>query len=144
MKEMKVDLFTGNPDAICILTNGVLNKHGCNVMGAGNAKQCKELYPGAPKQLGDRIKKHGNITQPFMKIGKKIVFAFPTKNNWRGPSDIELIKRSCIQLMAWINKYNLKKVWLPRPGVGMGRLKWNDVKKEIEPLLDDRVVVVTK
>lgn len=31
---------------------------------------------------------------------------------------------------------------LPRPGCGNGRLRWEDVRKILEPILDDRFTVV--
>jgi len=38
----------------------------------------------------------------------------------------------------------MKKVYLPRPGCGYGYLDWEIVKKELEPILDDRFIVITK
>jgi hypothetical protein len=41
------------------------------------------------------------------------------------------------------NHYKLKKVVIPRPAVGIAGLKWEDVKKEIKDILDDRFLIVS-
>jgi hypothetical protein len=45
--------------------------------------------------------------------------------------------------MDYINQYDLKKVILARPIVGISELKWDAVKSEIENILDDRVTIVS-
>ena len=56
---------------------------------------------------------------------------------------MDIIERSCTQLMKLIEAMGWSAVLLPRPGCGAGGLDWDEVKPVIEPFLDDRVVVVT-
>ena len=101
------------------------------------------------------------------------VFSFPTKHHWRDQSDITLIQQSAKDLVRlvglladqdhvnWVNEAQernktvawrmgrtlqvevLQKIILPRPGCGLGQLRWEDVKKVIEPILDDRFYIIT-
>lgn len=76
-------------------------------------------------------------------------FSFPVKHNWYEHADLKLIERSAKELVDTIDDIFLDPddrpptIYLPRPGCGNGRLKWEDVKPVIEPYLDDRFVVVT-
>ncbi len=78
------------------------------------------------------------------------------KHNYWEKADIELISRSCTELVAKLDEWNnsqhvkvfptaaIKRVYLPRPGCGCGRLMWTeDVQPIISELLDDRVAVIT-
>lgn len=72
------------------------------------------------------------------------VLSFPVKHVWDQQADSKLIDQSARQLMAIIEKNGFKKVVLPRPGCGNGRLKWEYVKRSISKILDDRVHVITQ
>lgn len=148
LAEIKGDLFallkTGAYDGACITTNGMLRRNGNAIMGAGVAKACVQHIPNAERLLGPKIKQNGNITQVIAPYAGKPVFSFPTKNDWRDASDIELIKNSCRQLMALIERHGLQRVLLPKPGCANGGLNWSDVRAEIAPLLDERVMIVSK
>lgn len=146
--EIKGDLFqllkTDDYDGACITTNGKTRWNGHAIMGAGVAKACKTHIPNAEKLLGSKIRKSGNITQLIAMFEDKPIISFPTKNDWRDPSDIQLIKRSCRQLMAFIDEHGLQRVLLPKPGCLNGGLYWTHVRAEITPLLDDRVIIISK
>lgn len=155
MLEVKGDIFqliqTREYDAYCVTTNGFVKNNGACVMGAGIAKTVRDKYKHIDRHLGRLIKKYGNNVMPLHKDGNLDVkiFSFPVKHNWWEDADIELIKRSCQQLEDWIDRVNfeygqdIQKVLLPRPGCGNGKLKWPDVKPEIEAILSDRVYVAT-
>lgn len=135
-----------NFDSICILTNGTIKRDGSCVMGAGIAGSFKNMFPGIDFHLGSKLKRGGNKMYPLgrytTKEGNRVIFlSFPTKNDWRDSSDIELIKTSCVQLMGAIEYYNLKRVALPRPGCGCGGLDWKDIEPILRELLDDRVII---
>lgn len=119
-----------------IATNGFVKSDGACVMGRGIALQLKQRDPKAPYRLGSRIKANGNIVQKF--YGN--VIAFPTKHNWWEKSDINLIKKSCKQLMELLGPN--ETILLPRVGCGNGGLDWNDVGPIVSKLLDDRVTIV--
>jgi hypothetical protein len=134
-------------DTLCITTNGTIKKNGCAVLGRGIAKELTLRYPDASKILGHKLAVNGNNVHFLLSVinhctGKEhIILSFPVKHNWWEEADIELIKRSCNQLMNCLPSN--AKCLLPRPGCGNGKLKWEDVKPEIELLLDDRVHIVT-
>ena len=154
MKEITGNIFDiKDADAICVTTNGGLNKYGELIMGQGTptanhlAAQFAKEFPWLPLFLGHARKVYGNVPYcPTMErsghIGPHIV-SFPTKWDWKDPSDIHLIDRSAEALVILTDQYNWKKIVLPRPGVGKGKLKWEDVKAVISPILDDRFFVIT-
>lgn len=127
---------------ICITTNGTVKKNGEGVMGAGIAKEVAEMIPYAPKKLGTHIKANGNhvgcICDNFI--------AFPVKHNWYEIADINLIKRSAKQLIDILNRNPTKLVVLPAPGIGNGKLSWDEVEKVIEPILGSyrNLVIIMK
>ena len=135
-------LYSGEYDALCITTNGALNRFGQCVMGRGIALQFKNQYPSGAKILGDKIKKNGNIFQPIMWNEKMTFIAFPVKHVWNQKADMELIKRSMISLADYAKENPSKKILLPRPGCGNGQLDWADVKKWLLPMLPNNVYVV--
>jgi hypothetical protein len=130
-------------DAYCITTNGFVKKNGEAVMGAGCAKEAAKRWPDLPRILGNNIKSAGNLVNLLWK-DEAILVAFPVKHNWFEKADIELIERSAAQLMILTEVAGWQKVLLPRPGCGNGRLEWADVRKVLEPILDERVYVVSK
>lgn len=142
MKEVFGDamVLRRNYTYLCVTTNGFVKKNGEAVMGAGIAKTVNLLSHkhgmNAAARLGRLITKNGNVVQRIFKN----VIAFPVKHNWWEAADIELIKRSCVQLMELLGPE--ETVLLPRPGCGNGKLQWDFVKREIEGLLDDRVTIV--
>lgn len=148
MKEIKGDILelmtTGEFQAFCITTNGFVKKNGACVMGRGIALTCRDLFPNLDMKLGRLIRNKGNHVWVLDKYQHGFIISFPVKHNWWEDADIELIKRSCHELMQRIDNATLtKKVLLPRPGCGNGKLKWEDVKPVIEQILDDRVYVAT-
>jgi len=147
MKETIGNMWDIPADAYCITTNNVIKQNGCAVMGAGVALDCKNRFTGCDKDLGIFIGLNGHKVGIFSGVifnGKLIcLISFPTKYHWRDPSDINLIEKSAKELIKLIeiNKYN--NVLLPRPGCLNGRLNWKDIKKVIEPILDNRVTIIS-
>ena len=91
MLEIQGDLFSQKCDAICIPTNGALDKSGQGIMGAGVAKLAKEHFPGLPMVTGLRIKMFGHavhlltrdkyVEAPLL-AGVRVpyhIISFPTK-----------------------------------------------------------------
>lgn len=164
-----VDLFEIDVQAVCITTNGFVKQNGLAVMGRGCAYELAQLFPYAPKLLGAAIRRHGNITQAIFMSNDVIVLAFPVKPDWviydgnnvvahaahhyrigqkvpgfHAKADIELIKQSAIQLLAWANEGNYTSIALPRVGCGAGELSWDVVYPILNSILDDRFIAVTK
>lgn len=126
---------------VVITTNGTITydhwEQPCCVMGAGVAKQAKERFPGLPSTLGRLILATGNVVY---KLPQYRIYTFPVKTNWWKQADVNLIVRSCKQLVKLVPENGV--VYMVRPGCGAGGLHWGEVKPIIEPLLDDRFVVV--
>ena len=149
MKVIKVDnIFNHveNEDVVCITTNGNTRKDGGAVMGRGIAKQVSSKSPSTQKLLGNYLTKYGNrcFNLGKYKVNNNVITlaSFPTKNNWNENSSLELIKESVKQITDMANKFNWKRVYIPAPGCGNGKLKWKD---EVEPIvrnLDDRFIIM--
>lgn len=142
MREIRGQLWDHLGTAtVCITTNGFVKTNGACVMGRGCAQQARDMYPGIDMRLGELIQRHGN--RCFRLTIDPTIVSFPVKHKWMEEADIELIKKSCGELMAMSDKFGWNNVVLPRPGCGNGRLTWTDVKSAISPLLDDRIAVIT-
>lgn len=145
MKIKKHDIISNRHyyDAICCTTNGIVKNNGELVMGGGVAKVFALNWPKLPRIAGQKVKVYGN--QPFLiKIKGTSIVTFPTKENWREPSSLDLIRSSAIKLEKLTTKFRWVNVALPAPGVGLGKLKWKDVKEVLEPILDNRFTILFK
>lgn len=134
--------------AVCITTNGIVKRDGHAVMGAGIAKQANQMF-NLSEKLGKLLKIHGNHTLYMGTVhayGKFYsLFTFPTKHDWRNNSDIMLITQSAKELVALCDKLNIHTCYLPPVGCGLGGLDWEtQVKPVLEPILDDRFIIVIK
>lgn len=148
MNTLKQDVFdafgSGDYDAVCILTNGIFKKDGRAVMGAGQAKEAVERYRDIDLRLGKKLKATGNHVYKLGKTNNGYIFSFPTKNHFDSGADLDLIIQSAKELLLFADEYKLDNILLPRPGCGLGGLKWPDVKKQLEKVLDHRFTIVTK
>jgi hypothetical protein len=141
MIEASGDLFSYPADATCITTNGTVKKNGECVMGRGVALEAKKRWPAVPLVLGNAVNAFGNIVQSIYVIDYWSLVAFPVKHNWWEKADLDLIARSCGQLVDLADDC-WECVALPRPGCGNGSLDWQEVKPVLGKLLDDRFVIV--
>ena len=140
MLEQRGDLWTIDADARCVTTNSEIKRDGRLVMGAGVAKQAIKRYPDLDARIASLIKVFGNLPFYFADLG---IISFPTKNDWRDPSDIDLIRNSA-EHAKWIaDAHGLKRIVLTRPGCGCGGLYWPHVREVIAPILDNRFTVIT-
>lgn len=123
-----------------ITTNGFIKRNGEAVMGRGCALEASKRHPTLPRELGERLRSHGNLCFYFSKYN---IFTFPVKRYWYEKASLSLIRSSALQLNEWIlDKENT--IYLPRPGCGNGGLSWDEVKPLIEGIFTtDKIVVVT-
>jgi len=140
MKEQQIDLWDVIDGWKVITTNGSVNKKGLAVMGRGCALEAAMRIPMLPKFLAMALEKTGNKVY----VWDYNIITFPVKHKWNEKADLELIKKSVGELVEIANTLSMTKVYLPRPGCGYGYLDWEDVRKEIEPILDDRFILITK
>ena len=152
MREIEGDIWEFHKAGkwVVVTTNGFIKKNGEAVMGAGIAKQATNKYPFFPKMLGHALQSYGNVPMTFKtaSIGNKYIdlriFTLPVKHNWFEKADIDLITSSLEKLVKLVDNTDIEEVYMVRPGCGNGKLNWDDVKPIIEPLLDDRFIIVEK
>ena len=111
------------------------------VMGKGIALQFKNVFPNNFKKYSEACKNKeleiGQllITEENILSGKKIVINFPTKTNWRLPSEYKYIEAGLEELVKVIKEKSIKSIAIPPLGAGNGGLDWNKVKSILEKYL---------
>lgn len=131
---------------VCVTTNLQVSNTGRAIMGAGIALEAREKFPGLDKVYGRNLAK--NRSAFFMgawsdEYGLKYtLIMFPTKDHWRDNSIPKLIVQSAIDLTVMVDALGLQDIHLPRPGCGMGGLKWENVKPLLDEIMDDRFIAV--
>lgn len=158
MEYQSGDLWAHPADLKVITTNGVVKRNGACVMGAGAAKQARDMWPGhcpdhtvkhttcgpcfqalpaIDKVLGDHIVANGNVVGFFPLYN---LISFPVKHHWRDSADLSIIDRSCRDFRAHFESYILENdltIAIIPPGIGNGRLAWSDVHPVVHRHLGD-------
>ncbi|MEQ8239272.1 MAG: macro domain-containing protein [Cyclobacteriaceae bacterium] len=108
------------------------------VMGKGIALQFKKAYPNNFKAYNQACKDEQiDIGKLFVtrdgsvSTGEKLIINFPTKKNWRKPSEYEYIEKGLEDLLNVIDSYKIKSIAIPPLGAGNGGLEWQKVKNII-------------
>ncbi len=132
------NLLESEADALVNTVNTV------GVMGKGIALQFKNMFPTNFKTYLNACKnKELHVGQLLVSedvsllSGKKIIINFPTKTNWRLPSEYEYIEKGLIALVEVIKERNIKSIAIPPLGSGNGGLDWHKVKSLIEKYLSN-------
>ncbi|OYQ45628.1 type II toxin-antitoxin system antitoxin DNA ADP-ribosyl glycohydrolase DarG [Flavobacterium aurantiibacter] len=114
------------------------------VMGKGIALQFKNMFPNNFKLYANACKnkevKVGKLLvteEEALLPGKKIIINFPTKTNWRLPSEYQYIESGLAELVKVIKEKNIKSIAIPPLGSGNGGLDWNKVKPILEKHLSN-------
>ena len=119
----------------------IVNPVNCKgVMGAGLAKKFKENFP---KMYNDYVAQCKN---EILKIGKPILWKnpnihgkwilnFPTKDNWRNPSQISWIEMGLKEIKKNYKAWRIKSIAFPALGCNLGGLSWIEVKPLMEKYL---------
>ncbi len=112
------------------------------VMGKGIALQFKKAYPNNYKAYEKACKNNGiHVGKMFVTSdsnttsGERIIINFPTKTDWRKPSEYKYIEDGLDNLIEIINEKQIKSIAIPPLGAGNGGLNWAVVKKMIEEKL---------
>ena len=139
------DITPANPrkTMVCVTTNGMTRYNGNAIMGKGIALEAKKRFPDLERRLGKQLRSMGNHTYHMGQYPNYDIATLPTKYDWRDKSDINLIKQSARELVDLCNALGIKECYLSRVGCGNGGLNWTHVKKELEPILDDRFIIVS-
>lgn len=132
------NLFDSEAEALVNTVNTV------GVMGKGIALQFKNMFPNNFKLYSHACKnKEVKIGRLFVTeeeallAGKKIIINFPTKTNWRLPSEYQYIETGLTELVKVLKEKNIKSIAIPPLGSGNGGLDWNKVKHILEKHLAD-------
>ena len=112
------------------------------VMGKGVALQFKKAYPNNYKAY-EKASKNDEVKVGKMFVtldsntttGERFIINFPTKTNWRKPSEYKYIEDGLENLIEVINDKQIKSIAIPPLGAGNGGLNWEIVKKMIEQKL---------
>lgn len=131
-------------DLYCITTNGVVKKDGRCVMGRGIAQQARDRFIDFDLAVGRGIEEFGNVPFTIGYFDGDWYSTFPVKHKWFEQADLELIEQSAKILVYNVTVARQRKVLLPRPGCGNGGLSWEDVKRVISPILDDRFTIIER
>ena len=119
------DIFKSQCEVITVTVNCV------GVMGAGIAKQCKQLYPATFEQYRQKCRagkyKPG---QPILTNIDRPLLLFPTKDDWRNNSQYKWIEEGLKRITKNADKFT--SIAIPPLGCGHGKLKWDRVKTLIE------------
>lgn len=119
------------------------------VMGKGIALQFKTQFPDNDK-LYKKACKTGDIaigklfvTTQSTIFGAKLIINFPTKNDWRKPSEYSFIQAGLQDLIRVIEQYHITSIAIPPLGAGNGGLNWVKVREMIEQALANIDVDIT-
>ncbi len=114
------------------------------VMGKGIALQFKNQFPSNYRayvkacktgalQIGQLLVEEDNS----LLYGKKTIINFPTKTDWRKPSEYDYIEQGLTDLVRIIEEQHISSIALPPLGAGNGGLEWYKVKILIDKYLKD-------
>ncbi len=112
------------------------------VMGKGIALQFKKIYHNNYKAYVEACKKHeievGRllvVKDSAIHSGEKYIINFPTKKDWRNPSEYSFIEEGLTDLIRVLKDYKIRSIAIPPLGAGNGGLEWEKVKKMLEEKL---------
>lgn len=122
-------------DYVGFTANNVITSKGKLVMGAGNAKQVRDMFSGIDSRFAE-ILQHRKEDYLMCLDKETRVFAFQTKRHFKHNSPIELVEASCRKLKG-IAERTGKLFAIPFPGINHGKLLREDVLKILEDLPDN-------
>jgi O-acetyl-ADP-ribose deacetylase (regulator of RNase III) len=126
----KANIFDAETEAITNPCNCV------GAMGAGLALQFKKRYPQMFKAYKDACnKKEVKVGIMWMwdtGVNPKWIVNFPTKDDWRKPSEYSYIVSGLSNLGMVISEKGIKSLALAALGCNLGGLEWLKVRDLIE------------
>lgn len=145
-KESNIKFVHGN--MFNILADVRINTVNCvGAMGKGVALAFKRKYPQLYRDYHEECLK-GNMVVGNMYVwvsphGERVI-NFPTKADWRNPSEYKYIEDGLIDLRKHLSSMGTVRVAIPPLGCGNGGLDWDRVKPMIEEHLNglDAVIYV--
>ena len=108
------------------------------VMGKGIALQFKKEFPHNYAVYRDACLKHElkvgyllAVKDTSLLLGERLIINFPTKTDWRLPSEYSYIEQGLNAFMHFITNKKIATIALPALGCGNGGLDWPTVKQMI-------------
>lgn len=144
--------YLGKPNTICFWTgNLTVTSRGRAVMGAGLAKELVSRYDSIKVDTGrilsqyttskvvkDKFNNSVSIQEHLgcVPVYPGLLSMFPVKYGYWEKADLEVIKKSAESLRRVAESRPTKHIVVNFPGIGAGGLKYTDVYKVIEHILD--------
>lgn len=143
IKYITGNIFESDAEALINTVNTV------GVMGKGIALQFKKAYHNNYKAYVDACKRKeieiGKlyvVKDSNLNSGEKYIINFPTKKDWKNPSEYSFINEGLDDLIRVIKELNIKSVAMPPLGSGNGGLDWTKVRRIIEEKLKNLEVEI--
>jgi len=136
IRELKGDLLIAPVDVLVNPVNCV------GVMGAGLAKQFREVYPEMFRTYQIACWE-GALTIGRVQVWQTGEFRpayginFPTKNDWREQSKLSFIESGLVALVRVLKTLPIQSVALPALGCGLGGLDYDEVRDLIYKAFQD-------
>lgn len=114
------------------------------VMGKGIALQFKQAYPQVFRAY-ERACKAGEVKLGKVQVfdlgglagGPRWIIHFPTKGHWRSGSRMTDIEAGLRDLVATVQRLQIRSIAVPPLGCGNGGLDWKEVRPRIESAFAD-------
>lgn len=135
IKYITGNLLSAEADALVNTVNTV------GVMGKGIALQFKESYSENYKLYHRACKAKEVVTGKMFVTatnklsGSQYIINFPTKTDWRKPSEYSYIEEGLKDLVKVVSELKLNSIAIPPLGCGNGGLNWDRVKSMMESAL---------
>ncbi|AYL95283.1 macro domain-containing protein [Mucilaginibacter celer] len=128
----KGDLLTDEAFALVNTVNTV------GAMGKGIALAFKKAFPDnylryrtACLAGNVRVGELFVVPDSTLLMGQRLIINFPTKKDWRDPSEYEYVTMGLTKLRAFIQDNKITSLAMPALGCGNGGLNWDKVKPMI-------------
>ncbi|HEY9006412.1 MAG TPA: macro domain-containing protein [Ohtaekwangia sp.] len=112
------------------------------IMGKGIALQFKKEFPLNTRKYEEACKNGAIdigkllvVRDASLATGNKVIINFPTKKDWRKPSEYSFIESGLKDLVRIIHQEKIKSIAIPPLGAGNGGLDWQKVKEILEKYL---------
>lgn len=146
------NLFDSGEGLKIVTTNSTITKQMTLVMGRGAALEANKYFPNINRDAGLAIHNlFGNLSKyGFLvvkhSLSEDYLGLFQVKYYFSAAADLDLISYSTEALIKWIENCNVryKTFHMNFPGIGFGRLDYDEVFKIIEILPDNVFVYVKK
>ena len=125
LKQDDVDAIVNTVNCVGVMGKGIAlqfrNKWPENYRIYETACKAKEIRPGRMFVFDS-----GGLVKP------NFIINFPTKDHWRGKSNLKFIRAGMTDLVAQIRRLGIRSIAIPPLGCGNGGLDWAEVQPIIE------------